>query len=171
MVEFLPQHSPVDFLHRQWNLLDEESAKCSLVIVVQACARKKPRELRVSVRCTSARIPGLRIVDHSSDNCFLQNATSTFNSTEIVVAKEWRAYIASFIRHSDPNTEKLATSSIWHQSSSEYRYEPQMIISMPIAASADLKAPTNSGMQLKDTSEWDRCMLHLSEDVVQYSLQ
>lgn len=30
-----------------------------------------------------------------------QNATSTMNATQAAVAHEWRAYVASFIRHSE----------------------------------------------------------------------
>jgi hypothetical protein len=70
-----------------------------------------------------------------------------------------------------PNIEKLPSAPFWHQSSAEYRYEPQMVIAMAISASANLSAPTNSGMQLKDIAEWDRCMFHLSDEVVNYSLQ
>ncbi|KAF7364736.1 Carboxylic ester hydrolase [Mycena venus] len=164
-------NTPQDFLHRQWGFSDENFARCSSLMVAQTYARNKLPSYGFRFDAPQPGYPAYESATHSSDNTFLQNATSTFNATEIVIAKEWRAYIASFLRHSNPNTEKLSTSPTWHQSSDEYRYAPQMVISMPIAASADLEAPTNSGMELRDIAEWDRCMFHLSEDVVEYSMQ
>ncbi|KAH7320708.1 Alpha/Beta hydrolase protein [Stachybotrys elegans] len=50
---------------------------------------------------------------HSADNSYLQNATSVMTPFELALAKEWRAYIGSFIRTGNPNTEKLGLSPTW----------------------------------------------------------
>jgi len=55
----------------------------------------------------------LNYVAHSADNSYLQNATSVMTAFEKAVAYEWRAYIESFIRTGNPNTQKLAMSPTW----------------------------------------------------------
>ncbi|GAA6040940.1 hypothetical protein JCM8097_003198 [Rhodosporidiobolus ruineniae] len=87
---------------------------------------------------------------------YLQNATSTMNATQQAVAYEWRAYVKSFIKHSDPNKSRLPSSPVWHPSSSEYRYMPRMVISQSLLSGANTTAPTTSGMELVPANEWDR---------------
>jgi hypothetical protein len=56
----------------------------------------------------------LAYVAHSADNSYLQNATAIMTPFERAIAAEWRAYIGSFIRTGDPNTQKLSSSPMWH---------------------------------------------------------
>jgi hypothetical protein len=55
----------------------------------------------------------LSFVAHSADNSYLQNATSVMTPFEKGIALEWRAYIGSFIRTGNPNSEKLASAPSW----------------------------------------------------------
>ncbi|KAJ7623791.1 Alpha/Beta hydrolase protein [Roridomyces roridus] len=164
-------NTPQDFLHRQWAFSDDNQAKCSSSMVVHAYSKANLVNFQFVFDAPQPGYPVYESATHSSDNYFLQNATAMMNATEALVAHDWRAYVSSFIRHNDPNVEKLSTAPLWRQSSNDYRYEPQLVISERIGASANLSAPTNSGMQLKDIAEWDRCMFHLSEDVIQHTLQ
>lgn len=52
-------------------------------------------------------------VAHSADNSYLQNATSVMTSFEKSMALEFRAYIGSFIRTGNPNTQRLPSSPSW----------------------------------------------------------
>ncbi|KAJ7623771.1 Alpha/Beta hydrolase protein [Roridomyces roridus] len=159
------------FLHRQWSFSDYNQMKCSSSMIVHAYSEANLVNFQFMFDAPQPGFPVYEAATHSSDNYFLQNATATMNATEVLVAHEWRAYVSSFIRHNDPNVEKLSTAPLWRQSSNDYRYEPQLVIAERIGASANLSAPTNSGMQLKDIAEWDRCVFHLSEDVIQHTLQ
>ncbi|GAA6040941.1 hypothetical protein JCM8097_003199 [Rhodosporidiobolus ruineniae] len=96
---------------------------------------------------------------------YLQNATSTMNATQEAVAYEWRAYVKSFIKHSDPNKSRLPTSPVWHPASSEYRYLPRLVVSQALVAAANETAPTTSGMEVVPANEWDRLAWWMSEEV------
>lgn len=52
-------------------------------------------------------------VAHSADNSYLQNRTSVMTAFEKGMASEWRAYLGSFIRTGNPNTQKLPNSPEW----------------------------------------------------------
>ncbi|GAA5909725.1 hypothetical protein JCM6882_008474 [Rhodosporidiobolus microsporus] len=108
---------------------------------------------------------------HSADNYYLQNATTTMNETQQAVAYEWRAYIASFLKHSNPNTARLPTAAEWRTASTDFRYLPRMVISQQLAASANLSLPTGSGMEIVPPVEWDRQKWWTSEEVVGPSRQ
>ncbi|KAI5478673.1 carboxylesterase [Pseudohyphozyma bogoriensis] len=159
-----------DFLHRQWRFQDESLASCASPMVARAASNYNAAVYEFVFDAPQPGYPAYESATHSSDNYFLQNYTSTMNQTQVDVAYEWRAYTASFIRHSDPNIEKLDTSPIWHQSSSEYRYEPRLQISMKINATVD-SAPTTTGMVMMDAAEWDRCSFWLSESTIELTHQ
>ncbi|GAA6016955.1 hypothetical protein JCM10207_007860 [Rhodosporidiobolus poonsookiae] len=106
---------------------------------------------------------------HSSDNYYLQNATSTMNSTQQAVAHEWRAYIASFLKHNNPNTDRLPTAPEWHTASTDFRYLPRLVISQQLEATANLSLPTTSGMEIMPANKWDRLSWWFSEEVVSKS--
>lgn len=55
----------------------------------------------------------LSYVAHSADNSYLQNATAIMTDFERAIAYEWRAYIGSFVRTGNPNSERLANSPAW----------------------------------------------------------
>ncbi|KAJ5766243.1 secreted lipase [Penicillium nucicola] len=50
---------------------------------------------------------------HSTENSYLNDPLSTMTDYEHAVAIEFRAYLSSFIRTGNPNTEKLASSPHW----------------------------------------------------------
>ncbi|GAA6006753.1 hypothetical protein JCM10207_009083 [Rhodosporidiobolus poonsookiae] len=108
---------------------------------------------------------------HSSDNYYLQNATSTMNSTQQAVAYEWRAYVQSFLKHSNPNTDRLPTAPEWHTASTDFRFLPRLVISQQLEAGANLSLPTTTGMELVPANEWDRLHWWMSEEVASKSRQ
>ncbi|GAA5820334.1 hypothetical protein JCM11251_005579 [Rhodosporidiobolus azoricus] len=108
---------------------------------------------------------------HSADNFYLQNATSTLNETQQAVAYEWRAYISSFLKHSNPNIDRLATAPEWRTASTDFRYLPRLVISQQLASTANETLPTASGMELLLPAEWDRLKWWMSEEVIGPSRQ
>lgn len=82
----------------------------------------------------------------------------------------WRAYLGSFLKHGDPNKEKLKTSPGWQQTSADFRYEPRLVVSFaqqsaPRLAGTPGGSPTNTGMELMDTAEWDRCSYWMEDSI------
>ncbi|GAA5864541.1 hypothetical protein JCM8547_005574 [Rhodosporidiobolus lusitaniae] len=108
---------------------------------------------------------------HSSDNYYLQNATTTMNATQVAVAEEWRAYISSFLKHSNPNKARLPSSPKWHTASTDFRYLPRLVVSQQLALTANESLPTTSGMEIVPANEWDRLKWWMSEEVVGLSRQ
>ncbi|GAA5901149.1 hypothetical protein JCM6882_006130 [Rhodosporidiobolus microsporus] len=108
---------------------------------------------------------------HSADNYYLQNATATMNSTQADLAHEWRAYLSSFMKHNDPNPERLPTSPKWLPASTDFRYLPRMVVSLQLGSSANLSSPTTSGMEITPANEWDRHAWWLSDEVTKLSRQ
>ncbi|BGP32259.1 hypothetical protein JCM10296v2_004040 [Rhodotorula toruloides] len=82
------------------------------------------------------------------------------NATEKAVAYEWRACISSFIKHSE-----------CQQFNPTYRYAPRLLVQQQLAASANLSAPTGTGMELVPTNEWDRLALWNTEKVIEVTKQ
>lgn len=70
-----------------------------------------------------------------------------------------------------PNKNKLKSSPNWHPVSSEYRYEPRLVLSARQGSAPDLTVPTNSGMELMDAAEWDRCNWWKSDEAITASGQ
>ncbi|ORY92750.1 Alpha/Beta hydrolase protein [Leucosporidium creatinivorum] len=163
-----------DAQHRGLALMDENGFKCAAPMIARAARKRSQTAYEFRFDANQPGVPEYLGSTHSSDNWYLQNATSTYapNATMLAVAHEWRAYVASFIRHSDPNVEKLSTSVSWPQTSADGRYEPRMVLSYAQHSAPHLaEAPTNSGMELMDTAEWDRCAWWTEDEVVKITKQ
>ena len=178
-----------DDTHVFWEMNDNYLAKCSAPMIARAESRKGAKSYELRFNAPQPGFAPWQSTTHSSDNYYLYNTTASMNETMAAVAHEWRAYLASFTRHSEyvlltrrcytcadaspcsPNVEKLETSPTWHPSSGEWRYEPRMVISFSLNSSAQPEYPTNSGMELVDTAEWDRCSYMLSEEFIKESHQ
>lgn len=98
-------------------------------------------------------------VAHSADNSYLQNATSVMTPFEKAVALEWRAYIGSFIRTGNPNTEKLASSPTWANYgvlgdivNSPVRLVPQFAYS----SNANTTYPTSTQLEVSQKAQLQR---------------
>ncbi|GAA6006764.1 hypothetical protein JCM10207_009088 [Rhodosporidiobolus poonsookiae] len=158
---------------RSWIFLNEYSFKSASVAVAQAALRKKQPAyyFRMNAPNLYPEYPAYYGPAHSADNSYLQNATSTMNATEEAVAQEFRAYVSSFIKHNDPNIDRLPSSPAWHQSSTEYRYLPRIAVAQQLAASANLTAPTGTAMEITPSNEYDRMQYFLTEELIQQTRQ
>ncbi|KAL7008361.1 hypothetical protein EMMF5_002090 [Cystobasidiomycetes sp. EMM_F5] len=160
-----------DDLHRLWSFNDDSLAKCAAPMVARAYSAAGLPTFQARFNAPQPGYPAYMGTTHSSDNFYLQNATSTFNNQTMVnLALEWRAYVASFIRKGDPNAEKLNTSRTWQQASISDLYEPRMVLSMALNNAAQTQL-TNSAMELTDAAEFNRCSYWLSAAVVAQTRQ
>ncbi|GAA5931909.1 hypothetical protein JCM3775_000075 [Rhodotorula graminis] len=112
------------------------------------------------------KFPAYYAATHSADNWHLQNATSTMNSTEAAVAYEWRAYLSSFLKHNDPNHDRLDSAPEWLETSTTFRFAPRLVVQQQLAASANLTMPTSSAVEIVPANEYDRLRLWTSEEVI-----
>ncbi|KAH8826986.1 Alpha/Beta hydrolase protein [Flagelloscypha sp. PMI_526] len=154
-----------DDAHRLWKFFDESNPRCAVSMIARAASKHNIPVYELRFNAPQPGYAPYLGATHWSDNFYLQNATSTFgNQTMVDVALEWRAYLASFIRHSDPNVEKLQTSLTWRPTVVEERYEQRMVISLKLENTPIHDKPTLSGMEIQDRSEFDRCSFWLSDD-------
>lgn len=91
-------------------------------------------------------------------------------SFELPVALELRAYFLSFMRHGDPNTDKLASAPYWpvYNALGDYVNTPvRLNPSFAFAnVSANATAPTGTSVEIAQRPQRDRCDFWLSYDVV-----
>jgi len=167
-----------DGTHQVWSYVDDSLAKCSVAMLSRAYSKAGLPAFEVRFNAPQPRsslgspdFPAWTSTRHSSDNYYLENTTSLMNSTEAAVAFEWRSYISSFMTYGDPSKGKLETSPKWFPTIVDTRYSPRMVISQAINATAQPQYPTNSGMELMDPAEFDRCSFWLSNEVADVTRQ
>ncbi|KAI9154858.1 putative cholinesterase [Paramyrothecium foliicola] len=101
----------------------------------------------------------LNYVAHSADNSYLQNSTSVMKPFELALAEEWRAYIGSFIRTGNPNTEKLASSPTWsnYGALGDYINSPVRLVSQfAFASNANSSYPTSTQLEVCQKAQIER---------------
>ncbi|BGO99813.1 hypothetical protein NBRC10513v2_004041 [Rhodotorula toruloides] len=158
--------------NRGWTFMNEYSFNGAAFAIARAAKKAGLPSFYYRFNAPQTqKYPAYYGASHSADNWHLQNATSEMNATEKAVAYEWRAYISSFIKHSDPNTARLPSSPEWQQFNPAYRYAPRLLVQQQLAASANLSAPTGTGMELVPTNEWDRLALWNTEEVIRVTKQ
>ncbi|BGP16234.1 hypothetical protein JCM10213_007613 [Rhodosporidiobolus nylandii] len=158
---------------RAWTWLSEFNFKAASVAVAKAAlgAKQKAYLFRMNAPNLWPHYDGWMSAAHSADNSYLQNATSTMNATELAVAQEFRAYVSSFLKHSDPSVGRLSSAVPWEQTSSSFRYLPRLALAQQLAASANLSAPTGTAMELTPGNEYDRLAFMMSEEVIEQTRQ
>ena len=85
------------------------------------------------------------------------------------VALEWRAYIASFIRTLDPNTERLNTSRYWptyNALGSADSAPVRFVTAFAFSSNANASLPTGSQPEIMERAQLERCDYWLSDDLV-----
>ncbi|KAK7033929.1 hypothetical protein VNI00_012553 [Paramarasmius palmivorus] len=108
----------------------------------------------------------LAYVVHSADNSYLQNATAVMTDFEKGVAAEWRAYIGSFIRTGNPNTEKLDTARFWPTYHALNEESPiHLVPAFAFSLEAE-EATTGTSVQIAGRPQVERCDWWLSDEVV-----
>ncbi|KAL7009204.1 hypothetical protein EMMF5_001402 [Cystobasidiomycetes sp. EMM_F5] len=101
----------------------------------------------------------LNYVAHSADNSYLQNATSVMTASEVPVAREWRAYIGSFIRTGNPNTQKLATAPTWpnYNALGDYLNSPvRLVPQFAFVSNANSSYPTSTQIEVSQKAQLER---------------
>ncbi|KAH6683775.1 Alpha/Beta hydrolase protein [Plectosphaerella plurivora] len=101
----------------------------------------------------------LGLSSHSADNSYLQNATSVMESFEEKLAQEWRAYLGSFIRTSNPNTQKLATAPEWphYGALGDYLVSPvRLVPQFAFSSNANLSYPTSTQIEVAPNAQLQR---------------
>ncbi|GAA6042967.1 hypothetical protein JCM8097_000026 [Rhodosporidiobolus ruineniae] len=158
---------------RAWTWLSEYNFKSASVAVAQSALNHKQDAYyyRIDAQNVYPQSAGWLPATHSSDNSYLQNATSTMNATQQAVAHEFRHYVSSFLKHDDPNTARLPSSPAWAQTSTTFRYLPRLVVASQLKASANLTSPTGTAMELVPSNEYDRMSYLLSEEVIAQTKQ
>jgi carboxylesterase type B len=113
----------------------------------------------------------LNYVAHSADNNYLQNATAVMTPFEKSLALEWRAYIGSFIRHGDPNKEKLSTSPTWHSygalGGGEYVNSPvRLVTQFAYQSNANGSLPTSTQLEVSQKAQLERVDWWLTDAIL-----
>jgi hypothetical protein len=75
------------------------------------------------------------------------------------VAHEWRAYIGSFIRTGNPNTEKLASSPNWptYGALGDYVNSPvRLVTQFAFSSNANSSYPTSSQVEVSQKAQLER---------------
>ncbi|KAK1991792.1 hypothetical protein LX36DRAFT_662981 [Colletotrichum falcatum] len=101
----------------------------------------------------------LNYVAHSADNSYLQNATDVMTPREKAIALEWRAYIRSFIRTGDPNTEKLSSSPTWQSYGAlgDYMNSPvRLVPQFAYSSNAISSFPTSTQLEVTQKAQLER---------------
>lgn len=101
----------------------------------------------------------LNWVTHSADNSYLQNATSVMTPFEKAIAYEWRAYIGSFIRMGDPNTEKLSSAPLWQSYGAlgDYVTSPvRLVPQFAFSSNANSSFPTSTQLEVSQKAQLER---------------
>ncbi|KAG8629190.1 hypothetical protein KVT40_003055 [Elsinoe batatas] len=101
----------------------------------------------------------LTYVQHSADNSYLQNATSVMTPFERSIALEWRAYIGSFIRTGNPNSQKLATAPTWpsYGALGDYVNSPvRLVPQFAYASNADKGLSTSTQVEVAQKAQLER---------------
>lgn len=78
---------------------------------------------------------------------------------EEALAQEWRAYLGSFIRTSNPNTQKLATAPEWphYGALRDYLVSPVRLVSQfGFSSNANLSYPTSTQIEVAPNAQLQR---------------
>ncbi|GAA5820378.1 hypothetical protein JCM11251_005602 [Rhodosporidiobolus azoricus] len=158
---------------RGWDFGSDYSFRSASVAVAKAAKRVKQSAyyFRFDAPNLFPKYPAYYGAAHSADNSYLQNATSTMNATEEAVAQEFRAYVSSFLKHNDPNAERLDSSVEWQQASTSFRYLPRLAVGQQLAASANLTIPTATFVEITPSNEYDKLEFLNSEEVISQTKQ
>ncbi|GAA5901158.1 hypothetical protein JCM6882_006132 [Rhodosporidiobolus microsporus] len=158
---------------RGWDFGSDYSFRSASVAVAKAAVRRKQPSyyFRFDAPNLFPAYPAYYGAAHSADNSYLQNATSTMNATEEAVALEWRAFVSSFLKHNDPNVERLDSSVDWQQASTSFRYLPRLVVAQQLAASANLSLPTSTWVENTPSNEYDKLAFLNSEEVISQTRQ
>ena len=111
----------------------------------------------------------LAYVAHSADNSYLQNATAVMTPFEKSVALEWRAYIGSFIRTGDPNTQKLKDAPMWNSYGAlgDYVKSPvRLVPQFAYASSANESLTTSTQLEVAQQAQLERVDWWLSNPLL-----
>ncbi|GAA5901185.1 hypothetical protein JCM6882_006138 [Rhodosporidiobolus microsporus] len=153
--------------NRAWDWASDLNFRAASVEVALAAVRSKQPSyfFRFDAPNLYGKWPAHFGAAHGADNSYLFNATSTMNATEQAIAYEWRAYLSSFVKHSDPNVERLDSAVEWQQASTSFRCLPRLAIAQQLGASANLSLPTGTAMEITPSNQYDRLMW-LNSDAV-----
>ncbi|GJN90505.1 hypothetical protein Rhopal_003516-T1 [Rhodotorula paludigena] len=158
--------------NRGWQFLDENTFNSAGFAIAQAAKNKGQQSWYYRFNAPQTqKYPAYYGASHSADNWHLQNATSEMNVTETAVANEFRAYLSSFLKHGNPNKERLDTSAEWLETSTTPRFAPRLVVQQQLAASANLSLPTGTAMELVPSNEYDRLRLWTSETIINATRQ
>ncbi|KAJ6532702.1 Alpha/Beta hydrolase protein, partial [Mycena vulgaris] len=118
----------------------------------------------VGTKYADASVP-LALVTHSADNSYLQNATAVMTTFEKKIALEWRAYIGSFIRTGDPNTQKLKSAVHWptYQALGDAAAPLRLVPSFAYASNADPSLDTSTTVEIMPRAQQERSAFWLSD--------
>jgi len=122
-----------------------------------------------TVGTTTGLNPPLNYVAHSADNSYLQNATAVMSETEKNLALEWRAYIGSFIRTGNPNTQKLGSSRTWPSYGALSNYVEMPVRLVPTFAydsNANSSLPTGTQPEVMQRAQLEREDFWLSDELL-----
>ena len=78
---------------------------------------------------------------------------------EKAVALEWRAYIGSFIRTGNPNTQKLSTAPAWlsYGALGDYVNSPlRLVPQFAFSSNVDSKYPTSTQLEVAQKAQIER---------------
>jgi hypothetical protein len=88
---------------------------------------------------------------------------------ESALAKEWRAYIGSFIRTGNPNTEKLASSPTWstYGALGDYINSPvRLVPQFAFASNANSSYDTSTQLEVCQKAQIERQDWWTSDDLL-----
>ncbi|KAJ7462028.1 Alpha/Beta hydrolase protein [Mycena latifolia] len=107
----------------------------------------------------------LALVVHSADNSYLQNATAVMTAFEKKIALEWRAYIGSFIRTGNPNTQKLASAVHWptYQALGDSMAPLRLVPTFAYPSDANAALNTSTTVEVMPTAQQERSAFWLSD--------
>lgn len=89
--------------------------------------------------------------------------------TEKAMAYEWRAYIGSFIRTGNPNTQKLSTARTWYSYGSLGNYvdtPTRLVPTFAFVSNANTSLPTSTQPEIAQRAQIEREDFWLSDAIL-----